>query len=74
MSDERKFTVEEFRAYLRKQHSFGDAFYNLNIENVENAQHKHCSDCALYKTCDEKFDRPVIYGDYIACDQYDEAE
>lgn len=34
---EKKFTIQEFKNYLTKQDSFGDAFYFLTAENVEKA-------------------------------------
>lgn len=30
-----KFTVEEFRNYLKTQDSFGDAMYNLSKANIK---------------------------------------
>lgn len=33
----KSFTVEEIRNYLKQQDSFGDAMYNLNEENIANA-------------------------------------
>ena len=34
---EKKFTIQEFKNYLARQDSFGDAFYFLTVENVEKA-------------------------------------
>jgi hypothetical protein len=34
---EEKFTVEEFRNYIKSQDSLGDIMYNLNAENIRKA-------------------------------------
>ncbi len=31
------YTIEQFRKYLDKQDSFGDIFYNLSEENIDQA-------------------------------------
>lgn len=69
--DETRFTVEEFKKYLKKQDSFGDAFYNLNPMNVKNAQNNWCTDCKFFKTCQRKFDQPEVNGETVACPEYE---
>ena len=34
MAEVRKFTIQEIKAYLNTQDSFGDIFYNLTEENI----------------------------------------
>ena len=37
MTEEPKFTINEIRAYLFSQDSFGDVIYFLSAENIEKA-------------------------------------
>ena len=51
---EKKFTVDEIRTYLESQDSMGDIFYNLNAENIEEANEKCCGTCDFFtgEECD----------------------
>ena len=37
MTEEPKFTINEFRTYLFSKDSIGDVLYYLNAENIEKA-------------------------------------
>jgi len=60
------YTLEEIKAYLHKQSSFGDAIYYLSEKTMEEANkviHK-CPDCA-----EDDIDSELIeFEDYFVCD------
>lgn len=39
------FTIEQIERYILSQDSMGDILYNLNTENIINANKLKCSDC-----------------------------
>ena len=41
MSEEKKFTVEEFKKYLIASDSYGDAVYYLSEESIEEANNNN---------------------------------
>jgi len=40
LDNQKKFTIDEFKNYLKNQDSLGDIYYNLSVENVLKANKK----------------------------------
>ena len=71
---EKKFTVEEIRAYLESQDSMGDIFYNLKEENIEIANEKCCGTCDFFtgEECDGNANEgKEAYSDDEACNEWE---
>lgn len=46
----KKYSIKEFRNYLETQDSFGDIFYNLSEESIDDANNPEC----LVEDCDHR--------------------
>ena len=69
--DESQFTTVEFKQYLKKQDSMGDAVYNLSPYNIVLAQRNWCKDCKQNCCCEKQYDQNELHGNYLACSDYE---
>ena len=68
--DDSHFTVAEFKKYLMKQDSMGDALYELSPLKIKLAQHNWCKDCKQNQRCEKQYDQSLLQGNALACSNY----
>lgn len=68
--DDSHFTVAEFKKYLMKQDSMGDALYELSPLKIKLAQHNWCKDCKQNQRCEKQYDQSLLQGNALACLNY----